>query len=92
MGQGVPVALLGAVYYLTVLFGAVSYLDTGRKKILERFAWLTVLGVLASVYFVFLQVAVIKAICLYCIISAATSTAIFVTVLPIFRVKDNGVS
>jgi uncharacterized membrane protein len=81
----IPVALLGAIYYLALFALAVAYLDTKREKIMVFAAWLTPLGFLASLWFVYLQLFVIKAICLYCLISALTSTALFV--LGLFVIK-----
>lgn len=76
---GIPVALLGALYYLSVIIGAVMVIDAGRPEWLKRLARWTAAGFLASLYFVGLQVFVLKAYCLYCLISAGTSTALFIT-------------
>lgn len=48
------------------------------RTILTIFA---ILGLLTSIYFVYLQVAVLKAFCFYCLISAADSLIIFAIVL-----------
>ncbi len=74
---GVPVALLGALYYAAILILAVAYWDSKRIGILKLLAVITPAGFLASLWFVYLQLFVIKAICFYCIVSAATSTALF---------------
>jgi uncharacterized membrane protein len=75
---GIPVALLGSIYYLTILILSVIYLDSRKINILNFIAKITPLGFLASLYFVYLQIFVIKAICLYCMGSAATSTILFI--------------
>ncbi len=75
---GVPVALLGSLYYLTILILSVVYLDSRKNNILNIIAKITPLGFLASLYFVYLQIFVIKAICLYCMGSAITSTILFI--------------
>lgn len=75
---GIPVALLGAFYYLTILALSAACLDSCKSSLLKFIACLTPLGFLASLYFVYLQIFVIKAICLYCLISAATSTLLFI--------------
>lgn len=75
---GVPVALLGVFYYLTILLATLFYFDS-RKDWLPRYiAWATCAGLAASVWFVVLQIFVIKAICEYCMISATTSTLLFI--------------
>ena len=75
---GIPVAMFGAVYYLTVFILGVAYFDTGRARILRFAANLTPLGLIASLWFLYLQLFVIKALCFYCIISLLTSTLLFV--------------
>ncbi|OGF63378.1 hypothetical protein A2926_03965 [Candidatus Giovannonibacteria bacterium RIFCSPLOWO2_01_FULL_44_40] len=86
---GVPVALSGAFYYLTVFVLVVLYLDTGGKRFLLAAAHLTIAGFLASLWFVYLQLFVIGAICVYCIISAITSTALFMLGLLVIFKKEN---
>ena len=74
----IPVALLGSLYYLTILLLSVAYLDSKKEPILRLAAGLTVCGFLASAWFVFVQWQVIKAWCLYCIGSATSSTLLFI--------------
>lgn len=74
----IPVALMGMVYYFTLLFAVVWFLSTQNKKSVVFASGLTVAGFLASLWFVYLQLFVIKAICFYCMISAATSTFLFI--------------
>lgn len=74
---GIPVALLGAIYYLLLFSLAVLSLDVNRG-IIRFAAFLTPIGFLASLYFVYLQLFVIKEICSYCIVSATTSTILFI--------------
>lgn len=74
---GIPVALLGAGYYLFMTLGMLMYIDTKKEKLLYYLSRLTVLGLLASIYFVSLQIFVINAYCLYCMGSATTSTILF---------------
>lgn len=85
----VPVALLGSLYYLAILGLFGFYLRNENEKILKYIRYLSVVGFLASVYFVYLQVAVIGAICQYCMVSAATSTALFAISWWQLRIKLN---
>ena len=85
---GVPVALLGSFYYLTILILSVVYLDTRQFLALKLATSLTIFGFLASLWFVFLQVFIIKAICLYCMISATTSTLLFISGLIFWTKKQ----
>ena len=74
---GIPVALLGAIYYLALFLLTVLSLDM-KRGIIRLVALLAPLGFFASLYFVYLQFFVIKEICSYCIVSAATSTILFI--------------
>lgn len=86
----IPVALLGAIYYVSIFVLVILYLNkkksslintdrniTGDDGLLRLIARLTIIGMLASLWFVFLQIFVIKAICLYCMFSAFTSFLLF---------------
>ena len=87
---GISVALLGAIYYLVVLIISIVIIDTKNDWLKKFLAKFSILGLLASIWFISLQLFVIKALCLYCLVSAFSSTAIFVTV--IFLKKDCKIS
>ena len=82
---GVPVALFGVFYYLAVFFLAIFAFEFRRFKILKILFPLTLAGFLASLYFLYLQIFVIEAICTYCIFSLATSIALFISAALIFK-------
>jgi uncharacterized membrane protein len=82
---GIPVALMGAIYYAVILIGLVAYLDTKRTDLLKATALGTTIGLLASSYFFYLQLAVIRYWCQYCIVSIITSTLLFVVGMFIYR-------
>jgi len=82
---GVPVALLGALYYLAIVVMAIIALEKHSSKILRLVSYFTWSGLLASAYFVFIQLFILKAICLWCMGSALTSTTLFV--LGLFVIK-----
>jgi len=75
---GIPLALIGAVYYLIVLGLALAYLKLKNNKIILAFLGVTLFRFLFSVFFISLQVFVIGAVCDYCLASAAISTILFV--------------
>jgi uncharacterized membrane protein len=75
---GVPLALLGMIYYAAIILLIIAYLDTRREGILLFTARATVVGFLASAWFVYLQLYVIQAVCPYCMLSALVSTILFV--------------
>lgn len=75
---GIPVALGGSLYYLVIFLLSVAYLDLKNSKFLALVPWISIVGFLSSVWFVYLQLFVIKAICPYCMLSALTSTILFI--------------
>ncbi len=89
---GIPVSLLGAIYYLTILIVVVLYLDSGIKKALRVLMSLPIVGFLATLWFLFLQLFFIKAICFYCVISAVTSTALFILAMWLKKITKEGSS
>lgn len=71
---GVPVALVGAIYYLAVFLLSIAFLDTQKLAFLKIAAILTFGGFAVSLVFVGIQLFVLDAICTYCMVSAGTST------------------
>lgn len=86
---GIPVALLGSIFYLTILILSVIYLDSKKIKFLNLITKITPFGFLASLYFVYLQIFVIKAICLWCMGSAITTTLLFIFSLVFLRRRSD---
>ncbi|MDP6704313.1 MAG: vitamin K epoxide reductase family protein [archaeon] len=74
---GIPLAVLGMAYYLFVFLLSVLYFDTQKDKVLRAAMGAVSIGFVASLWFVYLQAAVIKAFCLYCLGSAAITIALF---------------
>jgi uncharacterized membrane protein len=83
----IPVALLGGFYYLVILVLTVGYIDKRAKNLILIISSFTVLGLIASTWFVYLQVFVIKAICMYCMLSALTSTIMFILGMYVLKVE-----
>lgn len=84
---GLPVSLLGNVYYLAVIILAAAFLDSRKRKFLYRLSYISGVGFLASLIFTYLQFFVIKALCLYCLVSAGISTLILVNAV-FFLLRD----
>ena len=81
---GIPVSLPGALFYLLVAAGAFAYLEGKHEKIFRYSQAFTIFGLLASAWFVFLQIFIIHSYCAYCMGSALTSTILFVLACVIF--------
>lgn len=75
---GIPIALFGALFYLTILLLALWYLDSRQSWALLVVAYLSIPAVVVAVILVGLQAFVLKAFCLYCLISALASSIIFI--------------
>lgn len=78
---GIPLAVFGLINYsiliLIIFLGFIS-----QKRFFQY--WLiiqTKIGFIASLYFIFLQIFVIKSLCLYCTISAVISTLLFFIII-----------
>ena len=81
---GVPVALLGALYYLTISIGIFAYLESKNEKLIRYALLLTPIGFLMSLWFISAMTFIIHSYCQYCLGSATTSTILFVTALYVF--------
>lgn len=76
---GIPVAALGVLGYAALLVIALVNFDR-RNKWIVLFV-MSLAGLLFSVYLTFLELFVIKAMCMYCVASAILITLIFLAVL-----------
>ncbi len=77
---GIPNAVLGALAYLSIL---AMYLLEQKSSLIARWSpyltfGLTFLGVIYSAYLTYLEIAVIKAVCPFCVISAVAMLALFI--------------
>lgn len=75
---GIPVAGFGALYYLTMATLTFAWLQRKHKTLKQIISYLPITGFVMSVWFVYLQLVVIEAICFYCMGSALSSTLLFI--------------
>lgn len=75
---GIPLALLGALYYLFIIIMSLLYVDHANKWSKLALSYIPVFGFLFSLGLVYLMFFVIKALCQYCLLSAGTSTTLFI--------------
>ena len=83
----IPIALLGALYYLSIILLSAAYLDTKHNRLLTIISLLTTLGFLASIFLVYLQIFVIRALCSYCLLSALVAAALFILAVISVRIS-----
>lgn len=72
---GIPLASLGIIFYVVVLGASVFFIQ--HKKF---HSWLSIWGFIgfgSSLYLLFIQAFVLKAFCQYCLLSALSSSLIF---------------
>jgi uncharacterized membrane protein len=74
---GIPVALLGALAYATMLVIIVAALVRKQEALLTG-AWAVAAASFAfSMYLTYIELRVIDAICMYCVVSASLLTVLF---------------
>jgi len=85
---GMPVALLGALGYLAILafLAAERWLPRQAENLHMGVFGVALIGTLYSAYLTYIEVAVLRAICPYCVISAVAMTALFV--ISILRLRS----
>jgi uncharacterized membrane protein len=87
---GVPIALLGALAYAFILFflyteGRAPKLSDSSRLAIFGF---TLVGTLYSAYLTYIEVAVLYAICPFCVVSAIIMTVLFVMSVIRLRLND----
>lgn len=87
---GVPIALFGVAFYLVVLLMALYTIQLGAKAIWLRRAILAAgtVGFVSSAVLVYIQGAVLQAWCQYCLLSALSSTVIFILSIALNAIKE----
>ena len=73
---GVPVAAMGIIFYIVALVLIVHFLWHKTYHWIF-FAW-TAIGFVSTLYLFYIQAAVLHAFCQYCLLSALTSTTLFI--------------
>lgn len=84
---GVPLALIGLFFYFSVLLAALYFVQSGLVWIKKLLLAMGLVGFLSSLGLVYLQGVVIRAWCQYCLLSALSSTLIFVFAALLYTTK-----
>lgn len=74
---GIPLAAFGIGAYLLLLVLSIAAVMVISRRILGVIAAIAGIGVALSAWLIYLQVAVIKSICSWCVLSALTMTSLF---------------
>jgi len=75
---GIPTSLLGVIFYLTTIALALSFIYSKNRIWLKLLLVLTTLGLFSSLGLTWLQIYVIEALCLYCLLSAGSSITLWI--------------
>lgn len=78
---GVPIAAYGVVFYFMLIFIALLEILRPRLFLRRILQSISVFGMIFSLYFLYLQVVVIKALCIYCLWSLVIDAAVFIAAL-----------
>jgi uncharacterized membrane protein len=85
---GVPVAVFGVVLSLSLLTLALAWIRSGSLALLAAHYALSLVGVVFEVYFTYLEVAVIGAMCVWCATYGLSLIARFAIALWIWLRRD----
>ena len=70
--MGVPVAVIGVAYSVVALIASIVWWRTGDRRSLYLLYGMGLLGLLAVAYLTYLELFVIKAVCVWCVGYAVT--------------------
>ena len=86
---GIPVAVFGVLLSLSLLTLALAWIRSGRLALLAAHYALSLVGVVFEVYFTYLEVAVIGAMCVWCATYGLSLVARFAIALWIWVRRDS---
>jgi uncharacterized membrane protein len=82
---GVPVAVFGVALSISLFCLAIAWLRSGRIELLAAHYGLSLLGVVFEIYFTYLEVFVIGAVCVWCASYGISLLARFGVALLVWR-------
>jgi uncharacterized membrane protein len=86
---GIPVAVFGVVLSLSLLTLALAWIRSGRLALLAAHYALSLVGVVFEVYFTYLEVVVIGAMCVWCVTYGLSLVARFAIALWVWIRRDS---
>ncbi|MBI2577704.1 MAG: vitamin K epoxide reductase family protein [Candidatus Wildermuthbacteria bacterium] len=76
---GIPLSLVGCIYYFLMLLCGIALFDGKRPAFLLVIVLLSGLGVASAAWLLYAQAFLIKAFCIYCLLSAVASLVLLAT-------------
>ena len=93
---GIPVPLLGVVFYSILILATFIYLDSKNTRVkdvgLTVIMGISTLGLLAALGFIAIMLFVLHAICIYCMVSDTITIFIAIFAFHIFRLNMKAVA
>lgn len=74
---GVPIALLGSFFYTSVIAACILFYHNSKKIYSRAIFLIASAGILVSIVLFYIQLAIIKNFCQYCVLSEAINFSIF---------------
>jgi uncharacterized membrane protein len=85
---GIPVAVFGVGLSLVLLVAALGWWRTGDRRLLALHYGLSLVGVTFEAYFIFLQIFVIDAVCVWCAMYGISLILRFIIALIVWLRRD----
>jgi uncharacterized membrane protein len=85
---GIPVAVFGVCLSLILLTLALAWWRTGDRRLLAAHYGLSLAGVIFELYFTWLELFVIGAVCVWCATYGLTLLARFLVALRVWQLRD----
>jgi uncharacterized membrane protein len=82
---GIPVAVFGVVLSISLFLLAIAWIRWGRIELLAAHYGLSLLGVVFEIYFTYLELFVIHAVCVWCASYGLSLVARFAVALFVWR-------
>jgi uncharacterized membrane protein len=87
---GIPVAVFGVVLSISLLILAIGWMRSGRIELLAAHYGLSLIGVVFEVYFTYLELFVIGAVCVWCASYGLSLVVRFAVALLVWRRRAVG--
>ncbi len=85
---GVPVAVYGVALSTVLFVAAIAWWRTGSRTLLAIHYGLSLFGTIWEGYFIYLQVTIIKAVCIYCVAYGVSLILRFLIALVVWIRRD----
>lgn len=86
---GIPLGLYGLIFYIAIFVLSILVRVRPGRHTVKSLMVASVLGMTLSIYFVWLQVFVIDALCIYCLASFAFAVIIFIVSMMFVRIREH---